>query len=202
MIGIYAIRSISQPDRVYIGSSIRIEKRLRDHESKLIKNVHPSSKLQNHVNKYGFTDLVLEPIIECGRAELIAMEQKFLDLFAPYFNSRPKAENNLGFKHSEESRKRLSESHKGLSYPRRVSSWNKGKKTPDALKRKLSEINKGQVPWNKGLTKADERVMKCAIAARKSGEKRKGVKLSDRHRKNLSEAGRRAWVLRKLKRAA
>ena len=55
--GIYKIVSKIRPDRMYIGSSINIPKRWREHISNLKKNKHHSKQLQNHFNKYGEADL-------------------------------------------------------------------------------------------------------------------------------------------------
>ncbi|KKK93059.1 hypothetical protein LCGC14_2696650 [marine sediment metagenome] len=79
-----------------------------------------------------------------------------------------------GKTHSEESRRKLSDSQTGKSLPEETKQkmrgripWNKGKtgvQTPwnkgktgvysEATKRKLSEANKGQIPWNTGKRRA------------------------------------------------
>lgn len=67
--------------------------------------------------------------------------------------------NSLGYKHTDESRKNMSESKIG-------------KKHTEETKRKLSISNKGKSPWNKGLTKeTDERVK---LYSQKSENSRKG----------------------------
>ena len=48
------------------------------------------------------------------------------------------SEANKGHKVSEESRKKMSEAHKGQT------AWNRGKTTPDDVKKKMSEANKGK----------------------------------------------------------
>ena len=48
---------------------------------------------------------------------------------------------------TEETLKKISESHKGQT------AWNKGKKMSDEAKKRMSESAKGRVPWNKGVKK-------------------------------------------------
>ena len=55
--GIYQIKSI-ETGRVYIGSAINIKTRWNRHKRDLFKNVHHSSFLQRHYNKYGIDDLI------------------------------------------------------------------------------------------------------------------------------------------------
>jgi group I intron endonuclease len=52
MIGIYLIRNVLT-DKVYIGSSKNYDVRIREHISKLRRNVHSNKRLQNSWNKYG-----------------------------------------------------------------------------------------------------------------------------------------------------
>jgi group I intron endonuclease len=90
LIGIYQIRNIKN-NKVYIGSSIDIEKRWRSHRSNLDRNEHHSQKLQGDWNKYGdeyFIFEILEEIkeenIELSRHELYVIEQKYLDRYKPH----------------------------------------------------------------------------------------------------------------------
>ena len=56
----------------------------------------------------------------------------------------------LGKQHSEESKKKMSESHKGKS------SHRKGKQLSEEIKKKISEANKGKIPPNKGMLMSEE----------------------------------------------
>jgi len=62
--GIYGIRSISKPERKYIGSTYNIGKRFREHKNRLKLNKHENKKLQRHVNKYGIDDLIFDILIK------------------------------------------------------------------------------------------------------------------------------------------
>lgn len=73
-----------------------------------------------------------------------------------------------GGHHSLESRRKMSESHKG-QVP-----WNKGKKT-------------GLIPWNKGLTKENDPRVKKLAELMKGNQHNKGRRFSDLHRHRISE---------------
>ena len=78
MIGIYKIQS-KLDNRYYIGSSINIHKRWKEHKYELNNNRHSNSKLQNFVNKYSLDSLEFNIIEECSKKELLSKEQNYLD---------------------------------------------------------------------------------------------------------------------------
>ena len=133
MVGVYIIKSTIKPNRVYVGSSINIIKRWKNHLSSLRYNKHKSKKLQNHYNKYGLEDLQFSIILECEIDILIKNEQYYLDLYCPYFNTCKIAGNTLGYKHSKDTRAKMK------------------KPKSEEHKKKLSEIRQGCIPWNKGI---------------------------------------------------
>lgn len=136
--GIYRIQSKVKPEKIYIGSAVNFLNRWRLHKHKLSKNIHDSKKLQNHVNKYGIDDLSFEIVEQCNKEDLIRREQYYIDTLYPIFNSRQKAENNLGFKHSKKSIQKMKES------------WKKREFTPE-LKQKLYEGRKNMSEESKKL---------------------------------------------------
>jgi group I intron endonuclease len=182
--GIYKIKSKVKPERIYIGSSVNIQERWRKHINYLKNNKHQSIKLQRHYNKYGKNDLVFSILIGCNKEDLMVMEQFYLDAYKPYFNTcltvdsvmagrkvseetKQKIRKTLkghipwikGKHYSEESKHKMSESHKGkkLSEEHKRKIGRKGEMHPmfgkhhsEESKRKMSEIRKGKSPWNKG----------------------------------------------------
>jgi group I intron endonuclease len=87
MIGIYKIHSKVAPDRVYIGSSIKIEHRRERHLKDLRCHAHHAIKFQRHYDKYGIDDLVFSVLTICDKESVRKSEQEFLNLYKPYFNS-------------------------------------------------------------------------------------------------------------------
>lgn len=72
-----------------------------------------------------------------------------------------------GRKHTEESRKLISEHHADFSGENHPIY---GKHLSESTKRKIGEAGKGRIPWNKGLTKSDPRV------AKNTSHSREGIK--------------------------
>jgi group I intron endonuclease len=180
MSGIYQIQSIIKPNRLYIGSSVNIYRRFLQHKKFLKNGNHHSPKLQRHYNKYSLTDLVFGVIEECKREVLLEQEQYYLDNLNPYFNVCPIAGSKTGTRLSDESRKKMSDAHKGKRLTQETrnkisqhAGHRKGANHSDESKLKMSHAKQGYVPWNKGLTKEiDERV------------KRNGEKISQAMRLN------------------
>lgn len=113
--GIYIIKN-NVNGKVYVGSAINLKQRWYRHISSLRLNKHHSSRLQNSVNKYGLENFEFISVQYCNREELISNEQFWIDYFDSYnngLNGKPKAGNSLGFKHSNESKKKISELAKG-----------------------------------------------------------------------------------------
>lgn len=141
--GIYKIESIIKPEKIYIGSAINIGNRWRGHLSRLRKNRH-MAKLQNHVNKYGIEDLKFSVIEECSNECLLNREQYYIEELKPWFNARTEADRNTGFKHSVETKLRMSILRSGDKHPLF------GKHCSEERKKNISNSLKGSIPWNKG----------------------------------------------------
>jgi group I intron endonuclease len=131
MTGIYQIRNTLNND-IYIGSTSKSFNRRRiQHFSELRKGKHHSVHLQRAVNKYGINNFVFEVIKECNKEKCIEFEQYYLDLLSPRYNINIKATSRLGikvrdldkhrlarnscnWKITDDGRKRISETHKGI----------------------------------------------------------------------------------------
>jgi group I intron endonuclease len=155
--GIYAIGSKCKPNRIYIGSSIEIYKRWAYHLFLLRNSRHHSRKLQNHYNKYGEDDLKFDVIIECGDDILLRAEQSFINLYHPWFNISMAANSRAGVKTSEETKRKISESHTGERNPMY------GKRLSENHREKISKSLKGKIPWSAGKKLSRETRIKLSI---------------------------------------
>ena len=161
MIGIYKITSPS--DKVYIGQSIDIERRFRHYKRMVCKE---QIKIFNSMLKYGVDAHIFEVLELCDTEDLNNRERYYQDLYDSVANGLNllyvKSEHFNGG-HSEESKKKISDSLKGktftdehkykigLSNSRRVLSSETiekhrvnglGKKASPETKKKMSESQK------------------------------------------------------------
>ena len=77
MIGIYKITNMNT-GKCYVGQSIDIEKRWKQHEYMLNKKKHHSIKLQNSWNKHGEKSFKFEIVEECDVLELNNLERFYI----------------------------------------------------------------------------------------------------------------------------
>jgi group I intron endonuclease len=91
MIGIYIIEN-RITGKAYIGSSIRMKRRLRDHKYALRKGEHKNRKLQNAWNKYGESAFRFAILFRCSVDMLRHYEQMFIDQMKPEYNINPCAD--------------------------------------------------------------------------------------------------------------
>lgn len=80
--GIYQIRALHS-DEVYIGSSIDLERRKKDHFRFLRYGTHDNPKLQASYNKYGKDNFVFEVLLLCDPENCLDLEQEHFDKFLP-----------------------------------------------------------------------------------------------------------------------
>lgn len=94
--------------RFYIGSSIDIIKRCKQHAYHLNSNNHLSRYLQHSWNKYGWNNFEFEIIELCNKDDLLAREQFYLDDLKPLYNTLKFAYSTLGSKRTKETKAKMS----------------------------------------------------------------------------------------------
>lgn len=134
--GIYCIQS--KDGRRYVGSAVSIKKRWKEHRRQLESGNHHSRFMQRAWMKHGEHYFEFKVLVLCDRGNLLFFEQRFLDAWSPEYNTAPVAGSQLGYRHSDESRKRMSAARRKNFSPM------KGRKhTPEALA-KISANRKGK----------------------------------------------------------
>jgi group I intron endonuclease len=200
----------------YIGSAVNIDRRIKYHKSLLKTNKHSNIKFQRAVNKWGidnFEIIVLEEVYDIN--VLRDREQHFIDFYnscSEGYNLAPNAKGLLGFKHSQESKNKMSETMKVIAGTKesrdrmskalkgRIISkeWrdklrkaNLGKKLSEETKAKMSIAQKGK----KMSLESIEKMRKANKGKKLSLEhiekmriSKIGFKLSEEHKEKLRKA--------------
>ena len=117
------------------------------------------------------------------------------------------ADTQRGRKHSEEHKKKISDSMKAYFANRPHHNightpWNKGKSWSEEVRSKLSDSHKGQTPWNRGTPMSEESRLKLSKSKKGQPSPMKGLpsplkgiprseetkrKISESHRKRLKK---------------
>jgi group I intron endonuclease len=149
-IGVYKITNIIN-NKCYIGSSKNIKKRWYEHKRQLRKNQHHSKALQRAFNKYGEKNLVFEILCFCSVDELLILEQKYFDEINPEYIILKVAGRFDGYKHTEETKKLLSEISKNqVRVPCaeetkiKIGDANRNREFSEEHKDKLSKAHEGK----------------------------------------------------------
>ena len=167
--GVYVIENKINGHQ-YVGSASYLKRRLGQHRLDLYRKTHGNAYLQNAWNKYGEDAFVFRPILYCDPELLVVLEQRAMDVLEPEYNIAPVAGNNLGMKHSVETRARMSAACKRRNYKplseghkANISAALMGRKLSDETKAKMSVATKGH-RRNVGIKHTDERRAKQSAA--------------------------------------
>jgi len=176
--GVYQIIS-SLDNKKYVGSAVNLRRRKWIHFSSLNTGKHRNRYLQNYVNKSGLNVLKFFIIEHCGKESLIEREQYYINIIKPEFNICKCAGNMLGFKHSEETKQKISKTHRGK--PNAM----QGRKHSRETRKKMSEINRGKNNGFYGKHHSEESKQKISKANK---EKRRGRLHSEEAKRKISLA--------------
>jgi len=152
--------------KMYIGQTAKsLNKRIDEHVRCALNN-RDAYYFHNAIRKYGKENFVWETIAKCNsQEELNKAEIKMIEkhnTFENGYNLNLGGHGNNGFKHSEKTKKQISESHMG-------------KTLSEESKIKMSKAKKGIIPWNK-----NKKGLQVAW--------NKGVPFSDEAKAKMSEA--------------
>jgi len=198
IMGIYQIRNLIN-GKVYIGSSIDIDKRWKKHVRELKNLIHPNQHLQSSWNKYGEESFIFEMIEDvCDDKLLLKCEQKYLDNLKKddYNMVRDARGGSRGRFVSDETRKRMSDSHKGekcvwwgkrgeeshmwkwnpsIETRKKMSDSHRGKKMSDETREK--QTGKNNHNYGKHLSKETRKKLSIANSGERAGSAK--LKLKD-----------------------
>jgi group I intron endonuclease len=147
MVGIYEIVHITS-GRSYVGQSIDVERRFKQHYALLANGKSRCQNLQRAWTKYGASAFVFRPILTCAVDELDRAEQYIIDErgIRNLYNTCPAVGSSRGVVASAATRLRQSLAHTG-------------KKLSPETRKKMSDIRKGR-------SKSSEHCRKIGAALR------------------------------------
>ena len=213
--GVYIIINLINK-KVYVGSSINIEKRFYNHKYKLNNNTHSNNFLQNAWNKYkeeNFSFIILEKVdiriqntIEENKKILLDLEQYYLDFYKSFipsngYNLCIKAHNTYGCTHTDETKAKISKILTGKTrsdeIKQKISDMVSGDKNPfynkkhtDETKKMLSELRSGTV-MQEDVKEKISNTLKGRIITEEHKEKLRifntGKKMSEESKKKMSK---------------
>lgn len=149
--GIYAIINRIN-GKYYIGSAVNLHHRWIQHKSALNKGYHDNKYLQKSWDKYGEDNFKFVILEEINKDKLIKHEQFWIEISnccddCKGYNLRPTANNQLNYKHSEETKLKIANTKRGKKWSVesriKLSKTNTGRKHSDETKQKLSLALKG-----------------------------------------------------------
>ena len=104
---------------IYVGSSINLGGRFKDYFniSHISNPKRSNSIIHRALLKYGYSNFQLEILEFCDPNLCLEREQHYINLLKPRYNILKKAGSSLGFKHSEETRAKMSSTKTGEKHP-------------------------------------------------------------------------------------
>lgn len=181
--GIYRICCVAN-GRAYIGQSINIEGRWKEHKKSLEAGSHSNVHLQRAWDKYSESNFSFEVAVVCEQEELNRNEQKALDEGINLFNICKVASSPLGYKHTTEAREKNSRHSKEMwscpEYRRKVSEGRRKQWSDPEFRKRRTEVMKGNKNA-KGKKWSDEK-KKIHSLALKGNSNAKGKKWSEEKR--------------------
>lgn len=150
--GIYRFVNTATGD-CYVGSSSDLNRRRLQHLNSLRKNKHHSYRFQEAWNDYGETQFdyeVLEEleITENLKDQLFNREQYWINIIEPEYNILPAAGSTLGYHHTEETKRKISETTTGVKksaeHAKHIKEGQQGRIFTEKHKEKLSKAAKNR----------------------------------------------------------
>ena len=152
--GIYKIINKSN-GKVYIGQSVDVENRIKNHKGDLRRNHHHNEHLQNSFNKYGEESFEFSLIKSCKARYLDRFEKLHIYLnksMNPKYGYNKDSGGSVQKEVSEETKEKMREAKKGKRFSEehkmKISEAHKGKKHSSETKRKMSKAKIKYSLWN------------------------------------------------------
>lgn len=200
---IYAIRHTTS-GKVYVGSAVRVLTRWSQHRSLLNNGKHHSRHLQSAWNKHGidaFEFIILELVSDV--AMLIDRENAHIARLCSAdpsrgYNLRKDAGSQLGMRHSDSAKKKMSDAHKGKTktpeHQAAINASLTGRTLSDEHRVKIATNQTGRIASEETRKKMRESQAAKVLSPeshKRMAEANVGRKFTEEHRQRIAAANRR-----------
>jgi len=163
--GVYTIVNIKS-NKIYIGSTQRLNRRWNEHKYMLRNNKHSNPHLQHSYNKYGLEYFKFVILKECPVDNLLDLEDYYRTAYSKYYTLYDMETKSgapmRGRKHSIQTRTKMSKSHR----------HNRGGGNPDNKIKKYCEICKSHFMIYKCKLKHGNRGRFCSTDCQNKWQRR------------------------------
>ena len=171
--GIY---KITINDKVYVGLSVDIVKRIICHKSLLRNNRHSNNHLQSAYNKYKSFDW---EVLEEGKEWIEEKEIMWIDKLDAYKNGFNQNDGGAGNNHTEESKRKISAATSGKNNPMYGKDWRVGKTKEEmarisAIRAEISRnhpVKQSTIEKLRILNAAEKNPLWCGVSTEEMIEK-------------------------------
>lgn len=190
--GVYCIYNTANGKR-YVGSAAKsLVRRFRDHRYQLNHSLHHNKHLQSAWDYYGSKAFRFQILERCNPRECVQREQTWIDKYQCSdrrfgYNKSPTAGSPLGFRHTKQTKAKVSLALKGKKKTRQHADRIRDAKQAMSLttKRKMSE-------YAKHRTASHQRKLAKAMLGNQNGL---GRQVSQQTRQVLAEKAKQRWDL-------
>lgn len=175
--GVYLITN-KITEKVYIGSSVDIRRRWNQHRSYLRNNKHPNKKLQNSWNKHGENAFIFKVLCSVDDPNTLhVFEQFWINVYDSKdsgYNLAEVAGSNLGMRHTDEAKAKISAASKGRKmsdeWKAKISLANSSPRGPmsEATKEKLRAAHTGKKHTEEAKAKMRGRKLSAETLAKRA----------------------------------
>jgi len=177
--GIYMLTNKLTND-IYIGQSSDISKRFKNYFNFSYIKSKDNLIINKALIKYGYSKFSLTILEYCDKSNLLLREQYYFDKLNPQYNILKKAGSSRNFKHSEDTKAKISKSLKGICVMKKSVSFDRFyiKETKKLISLKKKDNN---TLFGKTYSKDSTEFMKQIALSRVHSEDTK-LKISTMHR--------------------
>ncbi len=211
--GIYGIFNFID-EAFYVGSSLNVRRRLRDHLSKLRKNKHNNASLQSRWNTTRESDWGLVVFELCSFKDRFTREQHFIDMRLSHFegyNRSGNAGHPAAYQWTPEQRKRHSEAQlrRFQKHPLTVAEKQRlqtlclGRKRPQEEIDRIAQSQSERTYSPETIQRMSDGQHRRFVAPvplktrQKMSVSQKKKLFTEAHKKNISDGQRRRWAREK-----